>query len=282
MPLTDIEFAAAAPGDSFDASLAEGRLYLADYAILDGAELGDFPHGRKYLYAPLALFVIDKASRLMKPVAIQCQQKPAADNPIFTPNDGNNWLIAKTVVEIADGNFHEAFTHLGRTHLFMEPFAVSTFRQLAANHPVALLLSPHFEGTLAINEAAWKHLIAHKGAVDKLFGGSIDASRGLAAKGVQSQHVTQAMFPSTFADLGVDDTAVFPHYPYRDDALLYWDALGKWVSGYLGLYYHADDDVRQDVELQNWSRELASQDGGRINGMPDSGNLTTIRSLPTS
>ena len=26
------------------------------------------------------------------------------ENPIFTPNDGWNWQIAKTFVEIADGN----------------------------------------------------------------------------------------------------------------------------------------------------------------------------------
>ena len=277
--LTDSEFALVVPGDSFNAAQAEGRLYLADYSILDGAEQGDFPHGQKYVYAPLALFVIDKTNLKLKPVAIQCQQKPAADNPIFTPLDGTNWLIAKTIVEIADGNVHEAFTHLGRTHLFMEPFVVSTFRQLAPNHPVARLLSPHFEGTLAINEAAWKHLIAHKGAVDKLFGGSIDASRGLTAKGVQSQQVMRGMFPCTFTDRGVDDVTVFPQYPYRDDALLYWGALNKWVSSYLRLYYQADLDVQQDVELQNWCRELSSQDGGRINGLPNNGVLNTFAEL---
>src|SRR5262249_1847348 len=108
LPITAADFQVAAPADSLEAALAEGRLFLADYAALDGAEMGDYPHGQKYIYAPLALFVLDKPTKALRPVAIQCRQKPAADNPIFTPNDGHSWLIAKTIVEIADGNFHEA------------------------------------------------------------------------------------------------------------------------------------------------------------------------------
>ena len=83
--ITDAMFQVAAPHDSLDAALAEGRLYLADYALLDGAELSSFPNGQKYLYAPLALFVIDRTTKDLRPVAIQCRQIPAADNPIFTP-----------------------------------------------------------------------------------------------------------------------------------------------------------------------------------------------------
>ena len=58
MKITNEMFRIAAPKDSLNAALAEGRLYLADYALLDGAELGTYPNGQKYLYAPLALFVI--------------------------------------------------------------------------------------------------------------------------------------------------------------------------------------------------------------------------------
>ena len=153
-PFSDSDFRAVLPNDSFDAALAEGRAYLADYSVLDGIDCSSFPHRQKYVYAPLALFVVNKATKRLTPVAIQCKQQPGPENPIFTPHDGYNWLIAKTIVEIADGNIHEPSTHLGRTHLLMEPFVVSTFRQLAPNHPLAVLLAPHFQGTLAINEAA--------------------------------------------------------------------------------------------------------------------------------
>jgi arachidonate 15-lipoxygenase len=273
LPITNALFQIAAPQDSLDAALAEGRLYLADYALLDGAELGNFPNGQKYLYAPLALFVVTGPQKELLPVAIQSRQKPAADNPILTPNDGYNWLIAKTIVEIADANIHEASTHLGRTHLAMEPFVISTHRQLAKNHPLSLLLLPHFEGTLAINKASWQHLIAEKGGVDKLMGGSIKTSRGVAAQGVQSLRVMNDLLPLTFARRGVDDRDALPVYPYRDDALLYWQAIHDWVAAYLRIYYQTDADVQQDTELQAWVREISSNDGGRLQGLPNNGSI---------
>lgn len=274
-PVTDAQLDQAEPGDSLEAAIAEQRLYLADYRLLDGAEMGSYPHGQKYVYAPLALFVVSRADGRLRPVAIQCRQKPATDNPVFTPDDGYNWLIAKTIVEIADGNVHEAHSHLGRTHLFMEPFVVSTYRQIAPNHPLGLLLHPHFEGTLAINEAAWQHLIANKGAVDKLFGASINASRGLAVQGVQSADVMKVLLPCALAERGVDDGERLPHYPYRDDALRYWDAIRDWVTSYLELYYESDQHVQQDDEIQNWGRELAAQEGGRLRGLPSDGAIST-------
>lgn len=278
-PMTNALFQSARPDDSYDAALDEGRLFFVDYALLDGAELGSFPHGQKYLCAPLALFVVEKNSRRLLPVAIQCQQKPGPNNPIFTPADGWNWMIAKTMVEIADGNLHEASTHLGRTHLLMEPFAVSTIRHLAPTHPISILLLPHFEGTLAINAAAWQHLIADQGAVDKLFGGSIKTSRGVAVWGVQSTDVMRDLLPNTFCARGVDNHEALPNYPYRDDAMLYWDAIHQWVRGYVGLYYPKDQTIVEDFELQAWLREVAARDGGRINGLPQQGALTRADEL---
>lgn len=279
LPLADAEYAAVVPGDSLDAALAEGRAFLADYAVLDGAEAGSYPHGRKFIYAPIALFVVHPGTKALTPVAIQCGQRPGPDNPVLTPADGYNWLIAKTAVEVADGNVHEAATHLGRTHLFAEPFVVSTYRQLAAAHPLGVLLRPHFEGTLAINEASWKHLIASKGAVEKLFGASLGAARGLVAEGVRSMRVAEALPPLTFAARGVADAAVLPDYPYRDDALLYWDAIREWVGAYLDLYYPTDAEVAADPEVQGWGRELAAADGGRLAGMPDGGAFRTVGEL---
>ena len=57
------------------------------------------------------------------------------------------WDKAKTAVQAADGNYHEAVSHLGQTHLVVEAFVMATENQLSG-HPVAKLLQPHFEGTL--------------------------------------------------------------------------------------------------------------------------------------
>jgi arachidonate 15-lipoxygenase len=271
LPITEQLFRTAVPGDSLAAALAEGRLFLADYAILDGAETGVGSGGRKRLFAPLALFVSSGPARELRPVAIQCRQLPAADNPILTPADGNNWLIAKAIVESADGNLHEGSTHLARTHLAMEAFIMATFRQLATDHPLRILLQPHFEGTLAINDSAWKHLVSEGGAVDRLLAGTIGTSRSVALQGLQALHVMNDRLPLTFQNRGVDDRETLPEYPYRDDSLLYWNAIHEWVSAYLNLYYEAPVELLQDTELQAWGRELAAQDGGRLGGLPNAG-----------
>ena len=163
-PVTEQQYQAVmGQEDSLTQAIQDRRLYIADYQILDGAKAGDFPpQYTKYLYAPLALFAVPQADcpQSLVPVAIQCHQS-SAENPIFTPppprtpeSEQWSWLIAKTIVQIADANYHELISHLGRTHLWIEPFIIATARELAQNHPLGILLRPHFEGTLFINNAA--------------------------------------------------------------------------------------------------------------------------------
>ena len=279
-PVKDEQYQAVmGSDDSLAAAGQEGRLYLADYGILDGAINGTYPHEQKYIYAPLALFALPKGSdpaRLLRPVAIQCGQTPGSDYPIITPNSGKYaWLFAKTVVQIADANVHEAVTHLARTHLFVGTFVMATHRQLPVSHPLSLLLRPHFEGTLAINDAAQRVLIAPGGGVDRLLSSTIDNSRVLAVRGLQSYGFNSAMLPKQFKQRGVDDPNLLPVYPYRDDALLVWDAIHQWVSDYLNLYYATDEDVQKDAALQAWAAEAQAYDGGRVSDFGEDGGIQT-------
>jgi len=267
-PVTQAHFHSVMTGDSLDAAGREGRLYLADYRALSPITDGSFPRARKFLYAPLALFALDSSRRQLVPVAIQCRQEPGRDNPIFTPEDGAGWLIAKTIVEIADANYHETISHLGRTHLFVEPFIIATHRNLAPAHPLHRLLMPHFEGTLSINDAAHRFLLHPRGAVDWLAAGTIESSRQAVIDGIRNLDIDEAMLPATFASRGVEDPDLLPNYPYRDDALAYWGGIRDWVTSYLALYYPSDAAVATDPEIAAWARDLSSQEGARIPGMP--------------
>ena len=273
-PVTDADLQASLPGDSLAAAGAEGRLYLVDFAPLKDVKNGGSAAAPKYLYAPLALFALDRVSRRLVPVAIQCGQEPGPDAPIFTPRDGPGWLIAKTIVEVADGNYHEAVSHLGRTHLFLEPFVIATCRRLASNHPLSLLLRPHFEGTLKINDYASRHLIDDGGPVDRMCGGEIRSMRTLAVRGVLTYPFNDSLLTASLAARGVDDPTLLPNYPYRDDALLYWKAIRQWVADYLAIYYVHDADLQIDEELLAWFRELTADDGGRVIGLGLGGALT--------
>ncbi|MEM8829903.1 MAG: lipoxygenase family protein [Cyanobacteria bacterium P01_G01_bin.19] len=268
--------------DSLERAIEEKRLYIADYQIFDGIKAGDFPpEYTKHICAPLALFAVpaDDCFQSLVPVAIQCHQEPSSENPIFTPPPPGtpesqrwSWLIAKTIVQIADANYHELISHLGRTHLLIEPFIIATARELAPNHPVGILLRPHFQGTLFINNAATVGLINKEGIVDATFGSTLDESLRITLEGVRGYPFSfnDSMLPKFFEQRGVDDANKLPDYPYRDDGMLIWDAIHQWVDSYLSVYYQSDRDIVEDIELQNWFESLIADDGGRMTGFGES------------
>lgn len=265
-PLTGKQFRSVMKGDNYTAALREGRVYICDYKILDNQEQNtELP--LKYLYAPIALFATHKLSGELVPVAIQCQQKPdKKTNPIYVADGSYDWLIAKTIVEMADGNYHEAVSHLGRTHLYIEPFVVATGRNLSKDHPVAKLLWPHFEGTLFINFAAVKSLLAPGGAVDNLLQGTIESTVHTTTAGVLDYPFNQAFLPKTFNARGVND---LKNYAFRDDSLLYWSKIKAWVTNYLQATY--TQNPAEDKELIAWYDDLVSQNGGRVKGFGQNG-----------
>ncbi|WP_299412523.1 lipoxygenase family protein [Acaryochloris sp. IP29b_bin.148] len=291
-PVTNEQYQAVmGSADSLQKAGQEGRLYLTDYAVLDQLEAGTFPDTQKYVYAPLALFAVPATgSGSLVAVAIQCQQQPGPENPIFTPPADQSpqseqwaWLMAKTIVQIADGNYHELISHLGRTHLLIEPIVVATYRQLAANHPLSVLLRPHFEGTLFINNAAISGLINDGGTVDAVMSGTIESSKALSLKAVQGfpYGFNDSMLPAMLAKRGVDNAEQLPDYPYRDDALLVWGAIHDWVASYLDLYYLSDEDVVADTELQAWLAEMIAEDGGRVTDIGETSSAQETPSLRT-
>jgi arachidonate 15-lipoxygenase len=241
------------PGATIAEALAAGALYVADYQALQALVPGE----NKYVFAPVALFAVPpQGDRALQPIAIQ--MAPAAGSPVFFPGDGTSWEIAKTLVNMADGNDHELVSHLGLTHLLTEPFVLATYRQLDPAHPLSALLAAHFAGTLLINYAAQTTLIVDGGAVDQLLTGTIESGRLLSANAVKAVRYNASFFPDTLVARGVADATALPDYPYRDDALRLWEELHAWVEDYVGIYYFDDRDVAGDFELQAWVEELVT------------------------
>ncbi len=255
--------------DTLTAALAEQRIYLIDYQELGTLVPGTTNGAQKYVSLPIAMFAVPKGGSSLVPVAIQLGQD-ATGNPMFLRVDSNAspdwwaWQMARTIVQAADGNYHELFVHLARTHLVIEAFAVATHRQLAPEHPLNALLLPHFEGTLFINNAAAGSLIAAGGPIDMIFAGTIASTQKTASAGRLGFDFYAHMLPGNLKLRGVDNSAALPDYPYRDDALLVWNAIHDWVRDYVNVYYSADGDVVADFELAAWAGELQSL--GKIKG----------------
>lgn len=262
--------------DDLATAAASNRLYLLDYA-----ELGTLvtPRPGKHIAAPIALLALTPSRDKLVPVAIQTGQDPHTSRVFLreTSPDSLNywgWQIAKTLVQMADFNHHEICSHLARTHMVIEAFAVATHRQLAPTHPLSALLLPHFEGTLFINAGAALILLPPFSFFDLIFAALIETSRQATRDDRLAFDFYERMLPRELENRGVASTADLPSYPYRDDGLLLWNAIANWVSSYLAVYYRSDADVLGDVELMGWVSDLAGS--GRIKGFR---RITSVRQL---
>lgn len=283
-------------------AISEGRIFLTNYKGLDGLTPGDYQYEKdgqqvkvtKTIAAPLVLYCWKPTGYgdyrgNLAPIAIQINQQPdPTTNPIYTPRDGMHWFMAKIFAQMADGNYHEAISHLARTHLVLEPFVLATANELAPNHPLSVLLKPHFQFTLAINELAREQLISPGGYADALLAGTLEASISVIKAAIKEylENFTEFAVPRELTRRGVGETDVdgegenlLPDYPYRDDALLLWNAIKAYVSDYLNLYYTSSAKILGDTELQNWAKKLISPEGGNVTGLVPNGELTTLDQL---
>lgn len=269
--------------DSLARAGSEGRLYLLDFAELDYLvdNPGLYKGKPKYVYAPFALFAVPLAGQSLTPVAIQCGQDPGKFPIFLKPSSADTraqwgWEMAKMVVQVADTNYLELFVHLARTHLLMEAFAVATYRCLAPEHPLYLLLLPHFEGTLSINDKAASSLLAPNSINDHLFGTPVQCTQKAAGKDRLAYDFYRNMLPAELAARRVDNPNSLPDYPYRDDALLAWGAIHQWVSEYVSIYYSSDAQVVGDTELAAWTASLMAENEGNVKGFKTIANRAQL------
>ncbi|XP_029861842.1 hydroperoxide isomerase ALOXE3-like [Aquila chrysaetos chrysaetos] len=240
-------------GTDLDKEMREGRIFIVDYDVLDDIPAGTI-HGRQqYIAAPLCL-LHQGADGLLRPIAIQLSQTPGPTSPVFLPSDAEwDWLLAKTWVRNADFYSHQLLTHLLRTHLFGEVFAVATLRQLPSCHPIFKLLIPHFHFTLHINTLARSVLINPGGIIDKSSGATYEGLLLLVRRGLEKVTYASLCLPDDIRQRGMTQ---IPNYRYRDDGMILWEAIRSFVSAIVDFYYKEDAAVREDAELQAWAMEI--------------------------
>lgn len=269
----------AITGLPLDLAAAEGRLHLADYALLDGIEAGETAGLAKFLHAPLALFcwLDHPGSQDMRretprrghlvPVAIQLDQRPTPDN-LYTPRDGVEWLMARTAVQSSEYVLTMMGHHVGIVHLAMENFAMATARQLANVHPLAALLRPHLRYMMSQDELSRHTFVNPGGYMDRLLAPSLAGSLEVAGRCFKRWKLSDWALPRDLAERGVDDPQTLPHYPFRDDGLLVWNATAQFVATYLDRFYVSDADIHADTELRAWLDELKDPARGNLPGLP--------------
>jgi arachidonate 5-lipoxygenase len=258
------------PGMTLSDAMEQNRLFKLDFSELVGIKMyekegedGVVEH--RFAPAARALF-FEMESGQQRPLAIQ----PTPGGLVFTSKDDKyDWMAAKMYLRCAEGNVHQMLAHAINTHFTMEPFVMATLRNLAACHPVYKLLKRHFRYTLAINEGARQSLLS-EGAVFDTFmatGGPDKGHLQLAVEGYGRWKLMDNALPYDLEKRGVADPAVLGYYPYRDDGMLIWNALGEYVSETLAIFYADDAALQSDNEMQDWWTDLITN-GHTVDRLP--------------
>jgi len=286
MPLTDqiLQSVLADNSITLATAVAEKRLYVCDYTMLIGKQ-SNILHGKqRYVTAPIAVFYwsntraegYPETNGFMRPIAIQLDQKHDPINtPIFTPNDsgdandinGLKWQVAKQIVNICSAIQHENVAHLGACHLIMDTIIIAAHRELSEQHPLLTLLTPHFRFTLNINNDALHSLIIPGGVTACNVGITPESSFAMIAEAREAWQWDGQSPEQLFKDRGVDEHSL-PGFEFRDDTLLLWQAIKKFVTEYLTVYYKNDDSVvANDSELQGFISALVSPKLANFKGL---------------
>ncbi|XP_077437580.1 polyunsaturated fatty acid 5-lipoxygenase-like [Vanacampus margaritifer] len=234
-----------------------GNIYMVDYEMLDGVKANDTDlKTPQYMTAPICLLYKNAQDEIL-PIAIQLGQTPGEDNPIFLPTDSeHDWLLAKMWVRSSDFQHHQTVTHLLRTHLISEMFAIAMFRHLPAVHPVFKLLIPHVRFTIAVNTKAREQLICQRGLFDKANATGGGGHVELIQKTMQTLTFRSLCFPDMIKARGMDSKQELPNYFYRDDGYKVWTATKSFVSDVISIYYSSDDKVQGDEEIQAFVKDV--------------------------
>ena len=106
--------------------------------------------------------------------------------------------------------------------------------------------------TLTTNTLIRHNLLHKSGPIDRFTSLGVDGFYALMRRYWTSLTFTlDDLDPAhDLAARGVDDEARLPRYYYRDDALRVWSHLTRCVGQTLALFYHTDDQVLADSELQ--------------------------------
>ncbi|RXN17464.1 arachidonate 5-lipoxygenase-like isoform X1 [Labeo rohita] len=246
-------------GLTLQEELQAGNIYLADYGVLEGVKANATDSNtQQYLAAPFCLLYKNSRNEIV-PIAIQLSRQTTAGvgNAVFLPSDNQyDWMLAKMWVKSSDFNVHQLVTHLLRTHLICEVFAIAMYRQLPAVHPIFKLLIPHVRFTIAINTAAREKLISTSGLFDRANSTGGIALVQVIQKAMKTLTYKSLCFPEAMKARGVDNKDDLPNYYYRDDGMMVWEAVTSFVSDVVRIYYGSDVAVQEDEEIQAFVQDV--------------------------
>ncbi|XP_049446929.1 hydroperoxide isomerase ALOXE3-like [Epinephelus fuscoguttatus] len=232
-----------AEGTSLQKEMEKGNIFLCDKKKMDGipprAKNGEPLH----VTPGFCLLYLNQEDKLM-PIAIQLEQQPSEQNPIFLPSDPEtDWLLAKMFIKNADVMDQVAGQHLMNTHFLAEVFTVAALRSFSVIHPLYKLLFPHFRFTLSTGISSCKTVLSPEGILNF----------ELMRRAHSETTYSSLCLPENITAQGLES---IPNFYYRDDGLKRWNIINSFVKAVVEYYYPSDSEVLKDTELQECISEI--------------------------
>ncbi|XP_055741248.1 hydroperoxide isomerase ALOXE3-like [Salvelinus fontinalis] len=240
-------------GSSLETEMKKGNIFICDYKRLEGVPTRVVNGEPLPLTAALCLFYNNPEDNLT-PIAIQLEQQPSQQNPIFLPSDSeHDWLLAKMFVRNADFIEHQNSYHLLGTHLLAEAFAMATLRSLPIMHPLHKLLISHFRYTFPVNTISREILFGPEEGLTKDTTLGLEGLKELLKRAHSEITYSSLCLPENIVARGLES---IPKFYYREDGLKLWNVINSFVQGMVEHFYSSDSEVSRDSELQDWINEI--------------------------
>ncbi|KAJ7365963.1 hypothetical protein OS493_002702 [Desmophyllum pertusum] len=262
-------------------AINQGVIYALRYELCDdmmrSLDLTDRDSRRTMwnFLSPIALFASVASAKVgrnneLVPVAIQMNFSP--DSKVYTPKDGDNWLIAKLNVQVTDIGYAQIVEHLAKCHYLIEPFCVSLKRTLPPMHPLNQILKYHCREVIVPNTFGTPALVHENKFMDLLFAYGNEGASRLLREAHPSSTWETTDFRGNIKKRGLADKRLLPYFPYRDDGIRILKVIERMVKTYVKL----DKDVEDDVEIQAYLNEVS------LSGTGENGGIGRIQGLPAS
>ena len=269
--------------DEYIKAYDDNLFYMTDYSMLKPLfdNPGEVEGMKKYIMPAIALYKMkDDGTLEIQAIQLDATSETESDtNPIITPSD-KRWNMARTFIQAADGTHQELWTHATRIHYILESVIMVSWRQLGEKHPLLALLKPHLKFTLSVNvnPLFQKSPDGTIPSFGKMFGCDNETLVSFMGQGMREYSFKKFILPIELQNRHVTDPRLV--YPYRDDGLLMWEEIKRFVGDYIKLWYKSDSDVCGDFELQNWANELGGSRKEMYCGLTDfPTNFTNVDEL---
>lgn len=163
--------------------------------------------------------------------------------------EGAKWEQAKRIARVAASLWAELEAHLINTHLNVEQYAISFYRNIR-NNPVRYLLGAHVKEVASINNGANTMLIGESGFITQACALTADAI---------SERISQSMGMLDWKNWQPRE-AICESHNYAHCAAVYWKALTEYVDSFFD--EHLDEIKANWFEIHRFSEDIVNHANG--------------------